>query len=468
MVPLAGDQSYRFATLPILMWLLASVGGCALLGVGNQVARLEALSHVEGTVDTKYESSGPLIVVLIRAEDGELSIADHLVRPRSGAWHFVVTPGLYQIAAFEDVNRDLKYQFGEPAVPPRDGGTIELSAGQTVSGVAIDIALDTPIKPTEEIDIAGLQARSVADQKRASLGALTVEGEVIELSNPRFDPEVGQYGMWRPVDFMLDHGAGVYFLEAYDHTKTPVLFVHGMTGSPREFDFLVEGLDRSRFQPWFYHYPSGIALDSVSTHLTNIMVALQTRHSLDSLAIVAHSMGGLVAHAFIAKYAAATGEEIPIFVTVSTPFGGHESAQLAVDTGPIPVVPSWIDMAPGSDFIESLFHQAIPATATDVASALPAATLHYVLFGYRKDAGSSGMSGDKVVSVASELRTEAQARAERIIGFDEDHTSILRSAEVSATLKQILDEPRDPGLLGTVQKVLTAPLDIDLSGLPTF
>ncbi len=452
-----------FGRLAVLPWLLAAVSGCAFLGVGDQLARLDALSHIDGTVETTYPSSGPLVVVLIRVTDGELEIADHHVGPRPGAWHFVVTPGRYRVAAFEDVSRDLKYQYGEPALPPDEANTIELAPGQSLRGVEIVIAPDTPIEPVEEIDIAAMQARSVADQRNASIGALTATGEVVGLDDPRFDPEVGQYGMWRPVDFMLEHGAGVYFLEDYSRSKTPVLFVHGMTGSPREFEFLAKRLDRDRFQPWFYHYPSGIDLDTVSTHLTNTVVALRTRYRFDSLAVVAHSMGGLVAHAAIAKYAAATGEGVPTFVTVSTPFGGHESAQLAVDTGPIPVVPSWLDMAPGSRFIESLFDPSQPT-----ANLLPESTRHYLIFGYRRDAGSSGVSSDKVVSVASELRKEAQARAVRIIGFDEDHRWILRDAEVSATLNEVLDEQGGRGFLGAVRDVLSAPLDIDLPSLPGF
>jgi hypothetical protein len=42
------------------------------------------------------------------------------------------------------------------------------------------------------------------------------------------------------------------------------------------------------------------------------------------------------------------------------------------------------------------------------------------------------------VAVSSELRPEAQDEARSLRGFDEDHTSILRSAEVAAYLNGIL------------------------------
>ena len=56
------------------------------------------------------------------------------------------------------------------------------------------------------------------------------------LSDPRFDRDNGRMGLWEPFDFLLEVGAGVYMLEPYDPSRTPVVFVHGMGGSPREFE----------------------------------------------------------------------------------------------------------------------------------------------------------------------------------------------------------------------------------------
>ena len=35
---------------------------------------------------------------------------------------------------------------------------------------------------------------------------------------------------WKPAEFFREVGGNVYFLEAYDATKIPVLFVHGAAG----------------------------------------------------------------------------------------------------------------------------------------------------------------------------------------------------------------------------------------------
>ena len=43
-----------------------------------------------------------------------------------------------------------------------------------------------------------------------------------------------------------------------------MLFVHGAEGYPQQFAKLIEGLDRTRFQPWFFFYPSGARLEAVA------------------------------------------------------------------------------------------------------------------------------------------------------------------------------------------------------------
>jgi len=43
-----------------------------------------------------------------------------------------------------------------------------------------------------------------------------------------------------------------------------------------------------------------------------------------------------------------------LFLTLSTPWGGHQAAQIGVEHAPA-VIPSWIDMIPNSPFQKSLF-----------------------------------------------------------------------------------------------------------------
>ena len=100
------------------------------------------------------------------------------------------------------------------------------------------------------------QARSAGDQVATTMGQLTEFGTVTNLNDPRFERKNGSVGLWRPYDFVFDVGVGVYFLEPYDPERVPVLFVHGNLGTPQDFRYLIERLDRDRFQPWLYYYPS--------------------------------------------------------------------------------------------------------------------------------------------------------------------------------------------------------------------
>jgi pimeloyl-ACP methyl ester carboxylesterase len=265
-----------------------------------------------------------------------------------------------------------------------------------------------------------------ADGRRpAAFAKLTVAGEIASLQDPRFSTAAAVRGLWRPLDAAATSPPGVYFLAPFDATRVPVLFVHGMGGSPANFVYLIDQLDRSRFQPWVYSYPSGAPLDVVVDHLEHTIGLLQSRQHFKAMAIVAHSMGGLVARGFILRHArTAPTEAIPLFVTISTPWDGHTAAEHVPS-----VVNLWRDIVPGSEYLTSLF-----------ATRLPATTRHYLFFTFNRKTSSFGASNDHTVTVASQLATVAQQEAVRIVGFDDTHEGVLRNADVALMLDHLLAE----------------------------
>src|SRR5207244_9638025 len=60
-----------------------------------------------------------------------------------------------------------------------------------------------PICFAKTLDISALQVRSFSDQLDLSLGQVTAVGEVVALSDPRFDQKVAEDGLWRPFDFLF-------------------------------------------------------------------------------------------------------------------------------------------------------------------------------------------------------------------------------------------------------------------------
>lgn len=66
--------------------------------------------------------------------------------------------------------------------------------------------------------------------------------------------------------------------------------------------------------------------------------------------VVAHSMGGLVARRFILKNINDHRQDyIRLFISISTPWGGHRMAEKGIDQAPS-AIPSWHDMVPNSPF----------------------------------------------------------------------------------------------------------------------
>ena len=396
------------------------------------------MSRLAGTVRAGYETDAGLVVVLLRRDGAVPGIVDHFVREAPGRWSFVVPPGTYALAAFADTNGDLTYDAGEPALAPAPETTFILGTGTTVRDIDLVIPRTGRVEVSGPVDIAALQARSAVDQLDLSLGQLTVAGEVTHLSDPRFRRENGKKGLWAPLDFTVDVGPGIYFLAEHDPDRIPILFVHGISGTPLDFAAIIEHLDTRRFEPWLAFYPSGARLDRIAERLEELLTRLCVEHGVPHLFVVAHSMGGLVARAMILGHEpGARGGRISLFVSISTPWGGHDAAAQGVERSPV-VVWSWYDIAPGSPFLTELFYDETAQPTRHVRRRLPAGVEHHLIFGFQRNSRRHGPSGDRVVTVRSELLPEAQAEARRIYGFDEDHTGILRSAEVHHLLGRLL------------------------------
>ncbi len=427
--------------LPPFLAVAAALGmaGCStILAVDDQAALTAKLAVVSGNVSAAdHEARGPLIVGLVGRGPNGFYLADHFVTEKPGPWVIAVQAGTYWPVAFEDVKRDGHYD-DEPALRLREDRPIVLAPGQRLEGVNLAVPL------TGRFSITGfspsdLEARAQSEQQRVSMMALSVAGQVTTLSDPRFAREIGASGLWKTYDFLLQVGPGIYFLEPYDPKRIPVLFVHGAGGSPVEFDYLIGSLDRSRYQAWVAYYPSGASLDVLGKWMAQLFVRLRSQYGFERAAVVAHSMGGLVTREFLLYHHETGGDDaVKTYVTISSPLGGMEQAGKGIERSPV-VLKAWYGLAPGGAFLDGLFYSDVPKNT--VRRRLPASMRYHLLFGYR-GGGRSG-SSDGTVTLASELRAEAQEEAASVRGFDEDHTSVLRSKAVATRLGEILAEMKN-------------------------
>src|SRR6185503_4249110 len=175
--------------------------------------------------------------------------------------------------------------------------------------------------------------RSHDEQIATTFSTVSAAGKVTTLSDPRFDAENVRAGLRAPYDFIRNIGPGIYFLEKYDPSRIPILFVHGIDGGPDNFKYLIERLDRQRFQAWVDYYPSGARLALIADHLAQTVLQVERHYRVSELIVVAHSMGGLVARGFLLRHEP-DRLNVPLFISLSTPWSGHSAAQIGLDLSP--------------------------------------------------------------------------------------------------------------------------------------
>ncbi len=396
--------------------------GCAFHKLKKDLKNLETVSKISGTIISESPREKPILVALY-TEDKEILRYD--VKYKSGHYEFFALPGTYYIAALEDANEDLIFQHDEYVGVYGSPTPIKVAAGSNIDN--IDVTLISP----EKAKVAMPQIYKRPEKTRKIEPKDVHFGEIVKLDDPRFSDENGALGLWEPFRFIHEIGAAIFFLEPYDPEKIPIIFVHGAGGHPGQWAYLIEHIDRTRFQPWLVHYPSGLRLGILGNFLGQRISNMKEKYKFDNIVIVAHSMGGLVSRSAInclgqMKYPGS----IKLFVSISTPWGGHSAAMQGIKRAPA-VVPAWYDMAPDSPFIASL-HE----------TPLPEDTDFYLLFSYKRRAGMSnlfkGGNNDGVVTLRSQLVSPAQKEAIKVYGFNEDHVLILSSKMTSDTLKDFL------------------------------
>ncbi len=415
---------------------LPTLNACGIIGAQEQIERMDAACVIDGTVHGEVDGPETYAVVLFDESAMGLSLPpramDQVLSVAGGEWFFAVEPGRYSLVAFRDTDGDGTPGDSDPVHRVLGARALECPAGGRFGGMDIVVPADAPLARDLPAGArAGLHPTERSTSAVASVGQFSRLGKVTELADPRFEPAIARRGMWRPVDFVSEGKAGVYLLEPYDPDRVPVLFVHGIGGSPRDFRELAAHIDRDRFQPMFYYYPSGVGLGENAAFLAQTMTQLEIRHGIDEVHLVAHSMGGLIGHAFLReRERRGSPAQIAHFLTLATPWGGHAAAEWGVKMSPV-VLPVWRDMAPASRFISELFNDSHPVAA----SGLPD---HHLLFAYRNDAGRSRVATDGVVTLESMLRPEAQAQADSVMGIHDTHVGILDNPRTITRVNAIL------------------------------
>jgi uncharacterized alpha/beta hydrolase family protein len=372
----------------------------------------DTFQHIQGEVSVTEEAPGKVLLVFSKDKQGE-NIRAIRTESKPGLkpepFKLLANNEDAYLFAFQDLNDDTSFQTNEPSaltkISRNHAATIKLTLKKNNS--------DTPLK---------LINQDLYEAIRFNSGTSYQVGTLTTLDNDVFSPEIVNRGLWEPLSVMQEGVVGLYFLNDYDPKKIPVLFVHGINGSPTNFKDLIANLDQDKYQPWVYYYPSGFRLDLVANGLFSFMAAIDNEYDIPKMHLVAHSMGGLVTRGYLNICTQQHScDYLASYTTISTPWGGHRASEFG--TKAPAVVPVWNDMAPSSDYLATLFNSPRP---NDIP--------HYLLFSYKGD----GKADDGVVSIESMLRDEAQSSASFRRGYNEDHMSILSAPAVIEKLNNIL------------------------------
>ncbi|WP_444996984.1 DUF413 domain-containing protein [Aliikangiella sp. IMCC44359] len=321
--------------------------------------------------------------------------------------------GSYQLLVFADKNKNNLFEPNEVVGNKK----ITLNNQYAPENVLahIDIKLNQITQPS------WVQAIKPPVARELHKSLFFPGGTIRHLSDPIFDKSTVTLGMYDPAAFLEKVPTMFYALEEELSYKIPVIFVHGIAGSPREFEPIIQNLDRNRYKPWFFYYPSGGDLNQLATLFYQIFLSGKVIPQNDTpMIIIAHSMGGLVVREALNQYEQHPDEnKVELLITMASPFGGHAAAATGEKHGLI-VLPAWRDLNPNNQFINNLFRKPLANTIN-----------HQLIYAYQNDSTLKfGDNSDGVVDLLSQLNIKAQQQSNKQFGFNSTHTGILKDQEV--------------------------------------
>lgn len=407
----------RRACTAFLPLTILFTNGCAIIGLRQQDIAIDKTGSIVAEA-SGFTQSAPIYGLLL---SGEGAPAGGRQVGNDGLVIFAAPlASTYDIFIFADANGNRRFDLGEQAALGEGIRPVPLDAPQLHSSLHRLRPGNVPAS------LVGTMVPS-----RAGDAIPLALGEVASIKEHRFAPRIGENGLWKPETSLLSDNFGLFFTEPCDPSRMPVVFVHGIGGSPRDFSRLIPALDRSRYQAWFFAYPSGFRLGKASTTLAVMLDLAMTEYGVKKIDVVAHSMGGLVARDAILKLSRMTGDApVARFVSISTPWEGHSAAEQGIRALKYPV-PSWIDMAPGSAFLKNLWKQP-----------LPSGTRHYLIAGFdTRQLPWLTLNNDTVINLRSSFFIPAQEESTRIFALPYSHEEILAVPVTARKMNLYLTEP---------------------------
>jgi pimeloyl-ACP methyl ester carboxylesterase len=341
-----------------------------------------------------------------------------------GIFSLLLPPGEYQLFAFSDDDKNAIFDANECCGTYNEGKFINLPEPTNEIRGGYDIHLSRVFTIDKKISI------QLPPTFKNSMSNYYPPGSIRSLDDTLFSDDIVKKGIYSPAEFHSISGNYFYALRERDEKKIPILFVHGYGGSPRDFRYLISQIDSTKYDFWFFYYPSGQRLNFSSSALYEIFFSGKiSKNKNNKMIIIAHSMGGLVARQALNAYCKSDRHDIMVkYLSMCTPYGGDDQAKNGLRQAP-EIISSWKDVANESDFLTSIYR-----------SPLSKKVSFYLFFGFKDESiVKKDENSDGTIILRSQLFPAIQKEAIIVRGFNETHVSILNSKDVADNISELIE-----------------------------
>lgn len=244
-------------------------------------------------------------------------------------------------------------------------------------------------------------------------------------------------GVLTPQKFVQEIGFWIFLTEPHDPKKIPVVLVHGHWTGPPAFKQLVSEMDTEHFEPWFTYYPTGLNINESAEMFRISLARLAKYYRRDAVAMIAFSMGGLVAREALSGATRANEmPDVPLLIGIANPWGGSiktgtgaRSAFLADPYGRFSYgAESWKMFYDDAPYIRHLYQKKLPEK-----------TAFHLIYGVGGIDEELPGRNDNTLCEQSLARPEAVAEAASVTVLENaTHQTIVSDAETIARVNELL------------------------------
>lgn len=382
---------------------------------------------VYGYLAGDISEPGPYLVAAYTTEYGKQELVDSYQMGTPGFYSLSLPQGSFYLYVFRDINRNFIFSDNE-CVGRFEGNS------QTITFATVDTLASSVRRYDIKINEDVIKINLSLDIKFETKPQLTVStvfpmGTLRDIGDEIFDKKYGIMGLYNPEEFRDQIELNFYALQEYSPFKRPILFIHGRRGTPAIFKKLIAGLDQSKFQPWFFYYPSGAAANETVDILYEIFFSGRfIKASRKEMIILTEGTGALILKGVINRTLAENKpNQIKALITIGAPFNGEviDSSEDMTAKGNDVFLN---DLTVSSRFVKNLNSVKIEKNFD-----------HFLFFTYAEaNRDSAVIKMQNVDKLKSQLQYKSQFSSTAIFGFNETAKSILESDTLAIKLKEIL------------------------------